>query len=179
MRPHVALWRAVNLGSHNKLSMIELRATLERLGFTNPRTLLQSGNAVFGSRLAPGTLEARLEAEGRTHLSLDTAVIVRTADEWEALVDANPFRREAEADPGHVLVMSLKSKPKPGVENTLRTAIKGRERFHLEDRQAYLVYPDGIGTSKLTMAMVEKALGVVGTARNWNTVTKIQGLLKT
>jgi uncharacterized protein (DUF1697 family) len=148
----VALWRAVNLGNHNKVSMADLRACLERLELANPRTLLQSGNAVCGSRLAPRALESRLEAESRIQLSLDTAVIVRTAQEWEAIVNANPFRREANADPSHLLVLCLKSKPKPGAESALRTAIKGRERFHLEDRQAYLVYPDGIGTSKLTMA---------------------------
>lgn len=158
--------------------MTDLRVCLEGLELANPRTLLQSGNAIFGSRLSPSALESRLEAECRTHLSLDTAVIVRTAQEWEAIIDANPFRREAKADPSHVLVMCLKSRPTPGVESVLRTAIKGRERSHLEDREVYLVYPDGIGTSKLTMAVLEKALGVVGTARNWNTVLKVQGLLK-
>jgi uncharacterized protein (DUF1697 family) len=158
--------------------MGDLRASLERLDLAAPRTLLQSGNAVFGSRLSPRALEARLEAEGRARLSLDTPVIVRTEAEWDAIVDGNPFRREATADPSHVLVMCLKSKPQPGVEGVLQAAIKERERFHLHDRQAYLVYPDGIGTSKLTLAAVEKALGVVGTARNWNTVRKIQELLK-
>lgn len=171
------MWRAVNLPNHNKVSMVDLRACLERLELVNPQTVLQSGNAVCGSRLAPGALESRLEEECRTHLSLDTAVIVRTAHEWEAIVNANPFRREANADPSHVLVLCLKSKPRPGAESALRTAIRGRERCHLEDRHAYLVYPDGIGTSKLTMVLAEKALGVVGTARNWNTVMKIQGLM--
>jgi uncharacterized protein (DUF1697 family) len=35
------------------------------------------------------------------------------------------------------------------------------------------VYPDGIGTSKLTNAIIERKLGMNGTARNWNTVLKL------
>lgn len=177
MNARVGLWRAVNLAGHNKVSMADLRATLTRLGFMNPRTVLQSGNAVFGSSLTPRVLEATLEAEGRAELSLDTAVLVRTAAEWEAIIDANPFVKEAQGDPSHLLVMCLKGRPKPGVRAVLRQAIKGRERFHLEERQVYIVYPDGIGRSKLTMTIIEKALGVVGTARNWNTVMKVQASL--
>ncbi|MBM3772074.1 MAG: DUF1697 domain-containing protein [Acidimicrobiia bacterium] len=173
----VGLWLALNLGGHNKVAMADLRACLERLELSNSRTLLHSGNAMFRSRLSPSALESRLEAETRMRLSVDTSVPVRTAAEWTAIVDANPYRHEAVDDPSHLLVMCLKSDPKPGAENVLRPLIKGRERFHLEDRQAYVVYPDGIGRSPLTMAVVEKALGVVGTARNWNTVMKLQELL--
>jgi uncharacterized protein (DUF1697 family) len=38
------------------------------------------------------------------------------------------------------------------------------------------MYPEGIGTSKLTGAVIEKSLGVRGTARNWNTVLKFTAL---
>jgi uncharacterized protein (DUF1697 family) len=42
----------------------------------------------------------------------------------------------------------------------------------------YLVYPDGIGVSKLTAALIEKKIGVTGTARNWNTAQKIAAALE-
>jgi uncharacterized protein (DUF1697 family) len=44
------------------------------------------------------------------------------------------------------------------------------------DSVAYLVYPDGVGASKLTAAKIENALGSSGSARNWNTVLKLRAL---
>ena len=50
---------------------------------------------------------------------------------------------------------------------------KGRETFRADGRQLYIVYPDGAGTSKFSHAVIEKKLGMRGTARNWNTVLKL------
>ena len=69
--------------------------------------------------------------------------------------------------------MPLKTAPAAGALERLRAAIKGPEGVELIGRNAYLVYPDGIGRSKLTIGVIEKALGVRGTGRNWNTVVKL------
>jgi uncharacterized protein (DUF1697 family) len=58
----------------------------------------------------------------------------------------------------------------------LQKAIVGREVVRAKGRCLYVVYPDGIGRSKLTTAIIEKKLGTRGTARNWNTVLKLQVL---
>jgi uncharacterized protein (DUF1697 family) len=174
---HIALLRAVNLGSHNKVAMAELRACIEAQGFTGVRTLLQSGNAVFGGgRRRGAALERQLEEAARATLAVDTPFIVRTREEWDALVAANPFPQEAAADPGHLLLFCLKDPPPAGAEAALSAAIKGRERVRVVGREAYLVYPDGVGRSKLTVAVLERRLGGLGTGRNWNTVRKLQAL---
>jgi uncharacterized protein (DUF1697 family) len=56
----------------------------------------------------------------------------------------------------------------------LQSAIKGRERFIAKNRELYITYPDGIGTSKFTQTLIEKTLGTRCTGRNWNTVLKLQ-----
>jgi uncharacterized protein (DUF1697 family) len=174
---HIALLRAVNLGSHNRVAMAELRACLEAQGFTGVRTLLQSGNAVFaGGRRRGAALERQLEEAARATLAVDTPFIVRTREEWDALIAANPFPREAVDDPGHLLLFCLKDTPPAGAEAVLRAAIKGRERIRLLGRDAYLVYPDGVGQSKLTVTVLERWLGSKGTGRNWNTVLKLRVL---
>jgi uncharacterized protein (DUF1697 family) len=174
---HIALLRAVNLGSHNKVAMAELRACLEAQGFTGVRTLLQSGNAVFGGgRRRGAALERQLEAAARTALALDTPFIVRTREEWDALVAANPFPREAADDPGRLLVFCLKDAPSADGEAALRAAVRGRERVRVVGREAYIIYPDGVGRSKLGAAVIERRLGSTGTGRNWNTVRKLQAL---
>jgi uncharacterized protein (DUF1697 family) len=177
MTAHIALLRAVNLGSHNKVGMAELRACLEQQGFVRVRTLLQSGNVVFGGgRLRGAALERRLEETSRVVLGVATPFIVRTREEWDALVAANPFPEEAADDPGHLLLFCLKDAPPADAEGRLRAAVKGRERVRVHGRQAYLVYPDGVGRSKLTVTVLERALGSRGTGRNWNTVLKLQAL---
>ena len=177
MTAHIALLRAVNLGSHNKVGMADLRTCLERQGFVGVRTLLQSGNVVLGGgRLRGAALERRLEETARAALGLDTPFIVRTRDEWDALVAANPFPREAADDPGHLLLFCLKEAPPPDAESRVRAVVKGRERVRVDGRQAYVVYPDGVGQSKLTVTVLERWLGSRGTGRNWNTVLKLQAL---
>jgi uncharacterized protein (DUF1697 family) len=177
MTAHIALLRAVNLGSHNKVAMAELRACLERQGFTGVRTLLQSGNVVFGGgRRRGAALERQLEEAARTTLGVDTPFIVRTREEWDALIAANPFPHEAADDPGHLLLFCLKDSPPAGAEARLGAAIKGRERVRVNGREAYVVYPDGVGQSKLTIAVLERWLGGTGTGRNWNTARKLQAL---
>ena len=123
MTAHIALLRAVNLGSHNKVGMADLRTCLERQGFVGVRTLLQSGNVVLGGgRLRGAALERRLEETARAALGLDTPFIVRTRDEWDALVAANPFPREAADDPGHLLLFCLKDAPPADAESRVQAA---------------------------------------------------------
>jgi len=175
----VALLRAVNLGPHNKVSMADLRAVAESVGLLEARTLLQSGNLVFQAESqSSASLEKTLESALLKQLELKTPVVVRSAREWHAALAANPFTKEAKSDPSHLLVMPLKAKVSPSALAELVKAIVGRERAKLGDRALYLVYPDGIGRSKLTNALIEKKLGVVGTGRNWNTAQKIAAVLE-
>jgi uncharacterized protein (DUF1697 family) len=69
--------------------------------------------------------------------------------------------------------MPLKEKPAAGALDALRAAIRGRETVELMGQDLYITYPDGIGRSRLTNALIEKTLGARGTGRNWRTVLKI------
>ncbi len=72
--------------------------------------------------------------------------------------------------------MVFKRAPKPADVEALRAAITGREVVEAVGAHAYLVYPDGIGRSRLTTALIERTLGTRGTGRNWNTVLKLAAL---
>ena len=170
----VALLRGINVGGHNRVAMQDLRRMCERLGLEDVSTLLQSGNVVFRSALTnAGELEAKLEQETAKRLGVKPAYFLRTADEWASIVKRNPFRDEAQRDPGHLLAVLLRQTPKPGAVLALRAAIVGPELVEARGREAYFVYPDGVGRSKLTPNLIDKHLGGAGTARNWNTVLKI------
>jgi uncharacterized protein (DUF1697 family) len=175
----IALLRAINLAGRNRVAMSDLVGLLGALGLSGGRSLLQSGNLVFqGGDRATAQLEQLLEAETAERLSLRTDYFVRTAEEWEAIVADNPFGDEAERDPGHLVVMFLKDAPGREQVTALQSAIQGPERVRADGRQAYIVYPAGIGRSKLTVGLIEKRLGTRGTGRNWNTVLKLADLAR-
>lgn len=173
----IALLRAVNVGGRSVL-MADLRAMLGELGHDNPRTLLQSGNVVFAlkAKLPVGTIEKKLEAEARRRFGFDVAFMLRTAAEWDAIIARNPFPVAAKDDPARLVLMALKGAPDAAAIKALRDGCKGPETIHVAGREAYLIYPDGQGKSKLTNALIERKLGVAGTARNWNTVLKLAAL---
>jgi uncharacterized protein (DUF1697 family) len=176
----VALLRAINLGSHQPVRMARLREFFTELGFGDARTLLQTGNVVFRSARRTGAgLERFLEAEADTRLGLRTDFCVRTIHEWEAVVEQNPFPDAAKRDPAHLVVMFLKDAPTAAAVDGLNAAIRGREVVRAVGRHAYIVYPDGIGRSRLTNALIERKLGTRGTGRNWNTVLKLAALTAT
>jgi uncharacterized protein (DUF1697 family) len=171
---YITVLRAINLGAHNRIAMADLRAMLEKIGFKDPKTLLVSGNAVFRSAIASSDkVEKLLEDASTKHLGVTTDYFVRSAKEWQAIIDANPFPKEAKSDPGRFVMMCLRDAPVAAQVKALQAAIKGREIVAAKGKHAYFVYPDGQGRSKLTIAMIEKAFGTRGTARNWNTVLKL------
>jgi uncharacterized protein (DUF1697 family) len=177
---YVALLRAVNLAGHNRVAMGDLRNLCTGLGLLDSRTLLQSGNIVFGSDLRDSAeLERTLEVELARRLKIETEFMVRSSGEWKKIVSGNPFPTEAERDPGHLLLMVLKAPVSAQAVKELQAAISGREVVRGAGREVCIVYPDGVGRSGLTISMIEKRLGTRATGRNWNTVLKLDALLRT
>lgn len=174
---YIALLRAVNVGGRGKVAMAALRDCVAALGFADVRTLLQSGNIVLRTdKLDGAKLERVLESEFLKRLSLRTDVIVRSAAQWADLVSGNPFPEEAERDPSHLLAMVAKRPVARKAFKALQSAIAaagGRETAGESAGQVYLYYPDGIGRSRVTTALIERALGGPVTGRNWNTVLKL------
>src|SRR5207245_10932806 len=174
MSIHVALLRGINVGGRNMVAMSDLRGLFEALGFAGARTLLQSGNLVFesGPRTGPA-LERLLETETAKRCNVPIDYFVRSAEEWHTIIARNPFPKEAERDPGHLVAMLLKTAPQATDVRALQAAIKGPEILRADGAQLYIVYPEGIGRSTLTPALIERKLGTRGTGRNWNTVLKL------
>jgi uncharacterized protein (DUF1697 family) len=176
MTTYIGLLRAVNLGPTNKVAMSDLRDIITGLGMQDARTLLQSGNVVFRSSVrSAAKLEQLLEQALAQHLGRTTEVFVRTADELKAVIVGNPFPEFAARDPSHLLVVFLKEAVNPTAVAALAKAITGREEVRADGRHLYIVYPDGIGRSRLG-TLREAKIASRGTGRNWNTVLKLAAL---
>ena len=100
-------------------------------------------------------------------------MILRTSAEVKKVIAANPFAGRKDVEPGKLLITFLAAEPEAEASQALAKFKDYREELHLKGRELYIYFPDGAGRSKLPWAQVEKFLKVPGTARNWNSVTKM------
>jgi uncharacterized protein (DUF1697 family) len=169
---HVILIRGVNVGA-NTVDMADLRALLEELGHSQVRTHLRSGNAVVtAGEEDPAAVAAAVERAILDRLGLALPVMVRTAPELRAVVEANPLDVR---EPSKMVVAFLGAAPDPGVVAGIDHSAFAPEELRPAGREAYLYFPGGLGRARLSVGL-EKLLGVPATLRNWNTVTKLLDL---
>jgi uncharacterized protein (DUF1697 family) len=172
----VALIRGINVGKAKRVAMGELRAELERIGYEDVRTLLNSGNVVFTvpakSKGDPG---ARVEEVLEKRLRVPARVVVLTAAELAEAVDGNPLLDRAEGDPARFLVAALAESVDRKSLAPLAKQDWTPDAFALGKRVAYLWCADGILASKLLIAF-NRATGDGATTRNWTTMVKLRAL---
>jgi uncharacterized protein (DUF1697 family) len=157
--------------------MADLRDLLASLGYSNVRTLLNSGNVVF---TAPAKIKgdhgARIEAGLAKRVGISSRVIVLSAEEVATLVAENSLAGTVK-DFSRLLVFALAA---PGDRERLRE-LAGRRwavgELVLGSRAAFVWSPDGLLDSAVAVA-VGKALGDRATSRNWATMLKIDALLR-
>jgi uncharacterized protein (DUF1697 family) len=166
MAKYIALLRAVNVGGTGKLPMAALQAMCRDAGFAKVRTYIASGNVVFESAISPKKVKAELEARLLAYAGKPVGVVVRTASEMKAVLDANPFPAAA---PNRTVAVFLHEPPPPGAL-ALAVGVKNEE-MRLGEREIFIHYGQGIGDSKLKIP----AAGT-GTARNMNTIAKLADL---
>jgi uncharacterized protein (DUF1697 family) len=174
----VALLRGVNVGANKRVPMAEWRALLGTLGCTEVQTLLNSGNAVFTSRIrSTATLAQRIRESLQQGLKVDVPVVVKSADEFAAIEADNELAAEA-LDPSRLLVaFAAASKDLQALSN-LSDLVRSPERLWLGADALYLWCPEGILQSRAAETLLGKR-GQSLTTRNWGTVTKIGALLRT
>ena len=166
--------RGVNVGGKNKLPMRELRPLIESIGCVDVATYIQSGNAVFATALKPDAAARAIEQGIEQRLGLTVRTLVRTPGELAAIAAANPFLgRDA---PSRLYVVFLDAAPTPAAVAGLDPDRSPGDEFAVSGREIFVHYPNGQGRSKLTLDWFERKLGVAGTARNWNTLLKLQEL---
>ena len=103
MPQSVAFLRAVNLGSHRKVAMADLRREFEGLGFDDVSTFVNSGNVIFSTGRRGRALERAIEERLRAAIGFDVPTYVRTAAEVHELLAAEPF----EVRPGETHLVTI------------------------------------------------------------------------
>jgi uncharacterized protein (DUF1697 family) len=162
---NIALLRGINLGAKRRVAMADLRALLEELGYTDVRTVLASGNAIYTGRASRTKLEQALEQ--RFEMKID--VVLRTMDELRAVIAADPFGDEID-DPTRYFVVFLDREPKL---DALDGQDFGPDKFVARGTEIYVWCPEGMQDSRLMKALGKPGLAGTATVRNWATVNKL------
>jgi uncharacterized protein (DUF1697 family) len=161
----IALLRAVNVGGTGKLAMADLVRLCGDAGLRDARTYIASGNVVFQSDLPEAAIKHKLEAALRDNAT-PTEVMIRSARQMADVLARNPF---ADALPNQVAVIFLDAAPSADLlEGVTR---QGDERIVAGEREIYVHYPSGMGSSRLVIPAAR-----AGTARNMNTVAKLAAM---
>ena len=173
----IALLRSMVIGKR-RVSGADVRALAEAAGGTDARSVIATGNVVVRSRKAPATLEREMEAACAAAFGQPTEIVVKTADEWRALLAANPFSKQAGTAPARVLVWAMREAlPDAGLDQLRRRASPDETVVRTACGDIYMWFGGDIEASKLPAGFGLKSLGAVGTNRNWNTVMKITAVL--
>jgi uncharacterized protein (DUF1697 family) len=171
MARQIALLRGINLASRNRVSMPDLRTALGEAGYEDVATLVQSGNIVLSSPREPKTLEREISKLVLDEFGVTAATVVRTRDELEGVIERNPIP-DGPSTPRLFQVTFFSAEPDAARVKALLEQDFGDEQIDVIGREAYAWHPGGIHKSKLAREL-GKALRGDGTARNWNTVTKL------
>jgi uncharacterized protein (DUF1697 family) len=168
---YVAMLRAVNVGGR-VVAMADLRAAFTDMGYRDARTYIQTGNVVFAASASPTKLQSAVEHGLGARFGDGIGVVLRSRAQLAATVEHNPLLGGGR-DPKRLHVTFLASTPHPSRLAGLDAEAFLPDEFRLDRREVYVHCPGGYGRTKINNSFFERALGVVATTRNWNTVTTL------
>lgn len=176
MQTWVALFRGINVGGNNIITMKTLVELMNKAGCEQSQSYIQSGNVLFKHSSANKTqLSILLSSLVEQHFAFKPKVLLLRAEEFCQLLANNPYKQAYE-QPKNLHLFFLEEPARSADMQKLNELKSATEQFELQADGFYLYAPDGIGRSKLA-AKVEQCLGVATTARNLNTLVKISQML--
>ncbi|MEM7791751.1 MAG: DUF1697 domain-containing protein [Verrucomicrobiota bacterium] len=173
----IALLRGINVSGRNKIPMTKLRSICEGIGWKSVATCLQTGNIAFSCDEPTAPLEVSLEEAIKSQFGFSVPVIVIEGKTFESIISDSPFPEEAESDPSRVILYLCKNSLRVETQGELQKRAAEGEQVRAFSNALWIYFPNGIGRSKLTPAVIDKASGSPATGRNWKTVLKIKDLV--
>jgi uncharacterized protein (DUF1697 family) len=174
MKTHLALLRGINVSGHNMIKMEVLKTLLEKAGFQNVQTYIQSGNVFVDSDEAHGaSVGFKIKQEIFKELGLEVPVVVISKEDLEACLKNNPYLKEKDCDTKKLYVAFISKELSNGALNDLKISQFKPDEAAIDASRIYIKYAVGAGKTRLDQKYIEKKLNVVATIRNWNTVTTL------
>lgn len=173
MQTFISFLRGINMTGHNSIKMADLAKLYTSLGFKNVETFIQSGNVIIDADMSELEISLKIEAEILRKFNYNVPVMVRTVQEIKDLYSTNPFLNEENFNPARMAVIFLLKETTAEQIQKVIDIEYPPDRFEISGKEIYIYCPNGFGRSKIYTNFFEKKMGVVGTGRNWKTITAI------
>lgn len=175
MNTFIVLFRGINVGGKNKISMVELKVCLRELGFEQVTTYINSGNVILKSSLMINEIRAKVEEILPQRFQLDSeliSVLVLTFEQLRLVVENKPYGFGEQPDKFHCDVLFL-----IGVDaDEAMKVFDPREGVDTIWPGEGVVYSQRLSALR-TKSRLSKIMGTPVyksmTIRNWNTTTKL------
>jgi len=178
---YVAFFRGINVGGKNIVKMLDLRTLFTDLGLQNVRTYIQSGNVIFSSDTEQHLLAPLLEKAFEKRFGFQSAVVIRSDAEIERIIDPLPFgaaeieqARNEDPDVEHTYVYLSNDTIDIKKVSGSFASYDGRDRYHITDREIYILCFQSIRDSKLAASLMKIHQPL--TARNLKTIERISSM---
>ncbi|WP_028638961.1 DUF1697 domain-containing protein [Nocardioides sp. URHA0032] len=173
MPTYVGFLRAINLGATRKFPKAAITAAVEKAGFAEVETYINTGNVRFDTTMrSRARIEDALEEAFRADRGFEVPTIVFTREELrEIAADAERF---ADGHEGRHYVSLLKKAPTAAQVAAIEKASSAEEVARVGGRAVHLLLGPNYHEARLTNAVVEKHLGVA-TNRNLTVIRALAG----
>jgi len=174
MAKFIAFLRAINVGGHN-VKMDQLRQLFEALGFANVETFIASGNVIFEAKSKDtNALQRRIEKHLHQALGYEVVTFLRTLEELDKVANHRPFAESEMKRPGNTLYVGfIADSPAKAITQKVEGLVTEVDYLKVTGRELYWLLRTSFSDSKLSGAILERALGMKATIRNINTVQRI------
>ncbi len=173
MTTHLALLRGINVSGHNLIKMEALKIALERTGFLEVQTYIQSGNVfVTCDEENPAKVGFMIKQEIQKSFGHDVPVVVIGKQDLEYCLQRNPFLKNDNDIKKLYVSFVSKTLTTDSIHELKISNIKPDE-VAIDDNRIYIKYSDSPAKTRLDNSYIEKKLNLISTIRNWNTVNKL------
>ena len=156
--------------------MATLKALLLDVGCADAETYIQSGNAVFTNAASSDALNKRIGDAISANMGRPIAVTMRTRDEWNAIVEKQPFPAHA-VSPTSLFVTFLSQSPSASSLAPLMGKSWDPDAFVVSNTEIFALHPRGLSQSALAVALGKLRVEGTVTTRNWNTVCRLHAMV--
>jgi len=179
MTTYIAILRGINVSGQKRIKMDNLREALASLGFSDLATYIQSGNIIFKSETENcQILQLKINQRIKKGFGFDVPVIIRTLEEWQFMVEQNPFQNQKHIDENKLHATFLEEVPVINLGEEMDASMYLPDEFVLRDKTIYVHCPNGYGKTKLNNMFFENKLKTPATTRNWKTTLKLLAMAK-
>lgn len=172
---YVAFLRGINVGGHHKVPMVDLRNELEKLGFENVLTLLNSGNVIFDA-ISDNTeeLEKTISEHLEKFFGFSIPTILRKSEVIYRLLDKDPFKDVLLTKDIRLYVSFLRKDVETDLPLPCTSDDSSFKIIDKIDKTIVSVLDVSVSKTPKAMAVVERYFGKDITTRNWNTIKRIE-----